>query len=336
MRDRAYRRHHSRRMKAKARDIARTYQDCTPEMIKDFQRRSDNLCCRSAPHNKDVRHAVGISNHKKWLTQDVRNWESEYQDETWEKKYPIPLDKEDRSMSTVANEEKAHDSYNVGLLLAELKLHVARRLTFVDRTSHVGNGDQILTDPSAILRRNCRNRRASEVIEKALAAGADANTRFDSSGNTPLIEASVAGNAAIAEILLRSGADVASQNNDGETALIALAKSSKCSLKTLQLLINNGGDVNCQDASGNSPLHWAARSGARSILETLLTAGAASWITNKAGEMAVDVARDKATRRRIARAMRARIPRYNACLNGLGTRDSRRDLFVWNDSRQAI
>lgn len=94
------------------------------------------------------------------------------------------------------------------------------------------------------------------LVERLLAAGANANARNDY-GSTPLSEAAVVGNAAVIKKLLEAGANVESANGDGQTALMIVARSSN--LEAAKLLLDHGANVNARERwRGQTALMWAA------------------------------------------------------------------------------
>jgi len=108
-----------------------------------------------------------------------------------------------------------------------------------------------------------------EAVKREIALGVDVNRARDVDvperhsdlfdpmpaytvyGITPLMEAAGAGEEAMVEALLESGADVAPAANDGKTALHLAAQSVR-NLAVLQRLIDAGADVN----AGQVRLGW--------------------------------------------------------------------------------
>ncbi len=93
-------------------------------------------------------------------------------------------------------------------------------------------------------------------------------------GITPLMEAAGAGEEAMVEALLESGADVAPAANDGKTALHVAAQRVR-NLAVVQRLIDAGADVNAgQVRLGWTPLVYAVHFGDAETVEALIRAGA--------------------------------------------------------------
>lgn len=90
------------------------------------------------------------------------------------------------------------------------------------------------------------------LIEQHIAAGSDLDAKDPFGGSTPLITASVFGKTEVAMALIKSGADLNKQNNDGASAL-----------------------------------HVAAFFGRKEIVEALLVHGADKNILNSRGELAI-------------------------------------------------
>ena len=143
----------------------------------------------------------------------------------------------------------------------------------------------------------------SRVIE-LLSDGADINKANDDS-STPLNQALLLGNEAIARFLLQHGADVNAATTDGWQALhcaaskgfadmvslclsrkadiaartldgqTALHKACKTgNLETVEVLLRSGADVEAQDDWGWRPLHTASAAGNRDIVQLLIDNGA--------------------------------------------------------------
>ena len=93
-------------------------------------------------------------------------------------------------------------------------------------------------------------------------------------GITPLMEAAGAGEGAMVEALLESGADVAPATSAGETALHLAAQRVR-NLAVVRRLIEAGADVNAgQVRLGWTPLVYAVSSGDAETVEALVAAGA--------------------------------------------------------------
>lgn len=99
-------------------------------------------------------------------------------------------------------------------------------------------------------------------------------------GKTPLMSAIISGNLAIAELLIRAGADVNIDYNDGISMLHLAAYSNNYYIG--KLLIENGVDVNIKASNGSTPLILAAQKGYNDFTEMLINNNAYVWsVDNK-------------------------------------------------------
>jgi uncharacterized protein len=110
------------------------------------------------------------------------------------------------------------------------------------------------------------------LVDRLLAAGADANARNDYN-STPLGEAAVVGNAAVIKKLLKAGANVEAANADGQTALMVVARSSN--VEAANLLLKAGAKVNAREQwRGQTALMWAAAQSQPEMVRLLIKHGA--------------------------------------------------------------
>lgn len=116
-----------------------------------------------------------------------------------------------------------------------------------------------------------------DILKLTIKAGADP-TITNRYGGTALIPASEHGYVAVVnELLNNTKIDVNHINNLGWTALleaIFLNDGNEKQQQTIQLLIDNGADVNLTDRENVSPLQHARERGFKEIEEILLKAGA--------------------------------------------------------------
>jgi ankyrin repeat protein/thiol-disulfide isomerase/thioredoxin len=116
-----------------------------------------------------------------------------------------------------------------------------------------------------------RDGRADEV-GALIHDGSKVDARDDSYA-TPLILAARTGNVAIAETLLKAGADANVQEGvNGETALMYAARAGNTPL--VHVLLGAKARVDLKDTVGRTALHLAARDGNVEVMELLLAAGA--------------------------------------------------------------
>ena len=114
--------------------------------------------------------------------------------------------------------------------------------------------------------------RDSAAVEKALASGADVNSRAHDQA-TPLINAALADQLAIAELLIHKGADVMARNSGGFTPLHAAAFSG--SLPITKLLLAHGATLDdAANKAGVTPLMVAGEENHVALATFLLAKGA--------------------------------------------------------------
>jgi ankyrin repeat protein len=89
---------------------------------------------------------------------------------------------------------------------------------------------------------------------------------------TSLYDASARGDVEVVQLLLDQGADVNQRNARHITALHAASTLGK--LEVAKLLVESGADVNCREKEGWTPLLHASRLGLRDLAELLLDNGA--------------------------------------------------------------
>lgn len=88
--------------------------------------------------------------------------------------------------------------------------------------------------------------------------------------------------------LIKAGADVNAQNDDGQTALMLGARSIIDNAKVNDL-IEAGADINAQDNNGKTALMYACNP---KVLNALIDAGADVNARDSEGKMAIDYARE--------------------------------------------
>ncbi|XP_064189390.1 cyclin-dependent kinase 4 inhibitor C [Anguilla rostrata] len=146
-----------------------------------------------------------------------------------------------------------------------------------------------MADPSGANRLTSASARGDLTeLQVFLQNGADVNER-NVFGRTAL-QVMKLGNPAIAEALLQARADPNVPDPvGGLTVLHDAARDGYAD--TLQVLVKHGADVNIQDNDGNLPLHLAAREGNLDVVELLIQHTAEPMRPNRRGHTAYDLAR---------------------------------------------
>ncbi|MBM3777502.1 MAG: hypothetical protein FJW23_04575 [Acidimicrobiia bacterium] len=127
--------------------------------------------------------------------------------------------------------------------------------------------------------------------------------RFNMSriGATAFLIAAKGADAPMMRLLAAAGADAGIANEDGTTALMAAAGvdldflgedtgTHEDAFEALKVALEHPHDVNAANASGDTPLHGAARRGAIPIVEELIARGARLDVTNRRGWTPLTVA----------------------------------------------
>ena len=159
-----------------------------------------------------------------------------------------------------------------------------------------------------------------EAVEFLLEAGADIDAR-DHDGNTPLHYAAGASNPDLTARLLEGQADPLARNANDATPIHSITERSShiepgpSETKTLDLLLNAGGDLNAQDKDGNTPLHYLAegrRAGAAPLAESLLDRDARTDLPNHQGLTSLQTTSPEgsAVKRAYANAVQASIQQH--------------------------
>lgn len=106
------------------------------------------------------------------------------------------------------------------------------------------------------------------------------------SGNTALHLACSRGHKATIKSLLRAGADTKEINNNANTALhliVDCGGSNVDIVDIIEILIDNGANVDSKNSLGNTPLHHAAKNGNKAAVKSLIARGASTNEKNGAG-----------------------------------------------------
>ncbi|XP_072279370.1 ankyrin repeat domain-containing protein 22 [Pyxicephalus adspersus] len=143
------------------------------------------------------------------------------------------------------------------------------------------------------------------------------NVKDSFGGDTPLICACRRGHIKVISYLLSMKADVNLKNNKERTCLhyavrkrftfldyllivllmpvmligyVIMISKSKLNERLIRLLLQSGVDVNAEDISGNTALHYACKMKSQAIVPILLEANANPNLKNKEGESPIDIA----------------------------------------------
>ena len=113
------------------------------------------------------------------------------------------------------------------------------------------------------------------IIENMiLPSGTAIINQIDGDQGTPLHYAVSSGFETVVQLLLENGADVNLQNKSGKTALHLIKWWSDESNQILELLLQAGANANAKNNDGQTAFHWAAQWGNLDTVEVLLGKGA--------------------------------------------------------------
>lgn len=94
----------------------------------------------------------------------------------------------------------------------------------------------------------------------------------------------------IGKMMFQKGASATATNNIGESPLHKAIFNSYVRLLMVQLLLENNVDVNAQNQSGETALHYCVRLGREDLMQVLLTAGANPLVKGKDGKTLLEIA----------------------------------------------
>ena len=152
---------------------------------------------------------------------------------------------------------------------ATLHASISPHYTTVLDKMEAGDDERELEDSTPLHAAALAN--ACEIAEVLLKSGADINAEVEN-GLTPLHVAALANACEIAEVLLKSGADINAKADEGATPLHYAALANACEIA--EVLLKSGADINAEVENGLTPLHVAALANACEIAEVLLKSGA--------------------------------------------------------------
>lgn len=145
-------------------------------------------------------------------------------------------------------------------------------------------------------------------VERLLEHGAQLESPLAANGESPLIDAVANSRYAIAKRLMRAGADVQRRYAFADTALHALALSTRSAgvydadaeAALAHDLIRAGLSADARDTHpkfGFTPLHWAAFHDKPALVRCLLDEGANATLTDARGRRAIDLAKSSEIQR---------------------------------------
>jgi len=147
------------------------------------------------------------------------------------------------------------------------------------------------------------------LAEMLLYAGANVAAVTRIGQYTPLHLASRSGNAAVVEALLKGGADVRARATTSGATPLHLAASSG-NVVVVKALLDAGADVNAKESQwGQTPLMFAASQNRVDAIKALLAAGADAKITSKTVDVAHQLALDRAAAQLQRKVLEATVPK---------------------------
>lgn len=158
----------------------------------------------------------------------------------------------------------------------------------------------------AILRDDCGRVKALLKEDAGLAQATATNARYEPgithwiyTGDTALHVAAAGHRVEIVKTLLAAGADPSAAQNHRRSQPLHYAADGHVTsdswnprqqVRTIELLLKAGGDLQARDKNGATPLHRAVRTRCASAVQCLLDAGSNATLRNKPGSTAFHLA----------------------------------------------
>ena len=179
------------------------------------------------------------------------------------------------------------------------RIHSETALLFMARIRYRGMENAFDISPFPVrwwrsLTRETAVSRYIETMKFLIKQGADVNTQ-NRNGDTALILAVEGGNMTAIRLLIKKGADVNIQNEVGDTALILAVRRGN--MTAVRLLIKKGADVNIQNEVGDTALMSAVRYRNMTAVRLLIKKGADVNIQAENGDSAYTLAKQREMRR---------------------------------------
>lgn len=126
-------------------------------------------------------------------------------------------------------------------------------------------------------------------VDILIRAGADVNGCEQEQRFSPLHSAAICGNLEAAQSLIACGADVSAINYEASTALHFVAHAPRNRRELVDLLVQEGANIQAKDKDGNTPLHAAARHSNGEMAQALMAHGADPECRNLKGKKPSEV-----------------------------------------------
>lgn len=130
-------------------------------------------------------------------------------------------------------------------------------------------------------------------VQQLLQHGASVNSRTEEEGDTALHVAARHGLSDHVQLLLRYGAELEAENEEGQTPLNAACAQPHQPQdmdryhQVCRLLVESGASINAADRDRQHPLHLACKNANAQVAELLLARGANVNVMNYSGNMAL-------------------------------------------------